>query len=164
MICKKITYVDFEGTERTEEFWFHLSEAEITELEFTTQGGGLMELMQKCIDTTDVATVIEQYKKILCLSYGQKSSDGRRFIKSKEATEAFTQTEAFSQLYMELVTDQEKGAEFFNKVAAKPTKQRVAPNVRQMVTDAKARNTLPTVEANANANFGNNSPGSASVV
>lgn len=111
MIKKTIAYVDYDGNEREEDFYFNLTKAELTELQLGTTGG-LQKMIENIIKTKDIPRIIEIFKKIILASYGEKSADGRRFMKSKEITENFTQTEAYSILYMELSTDAEKAADF----------------------------------------------------
>lgn len=115
MIKKTITYKDYNGDERTETFMFNLTKAEILEMELTTIGG-LEQLVNKIIETQDTKSLVKIFKELLCKSYGEKSPDGRRFIKSDELTKAFTETEAYSVLFMELATDSKAAADFVNGV------------------------------------------------
>lgn len=111
MIKKTIAYTDYDGNEREEDFYFNLTKAELTEMQLGTSGG-LQKMIENIIKTKDIPRIIEIFKKIILASYGEKSNDGRRFMKSQEITENFTQTEAYSILYMELATDAEKAADF----------------------------------------------------
>ena len=104
MLKKVITYTDYNGNERTESFYFNLTKAELTEMELTTEGG-LAEMIQNIIDAQDTPAIIKIFKDLVLKSYGEKSADGRRFIKSDELKEGFAQTEAYSNLFMELATD-----------------------------------------------------------
>ena len=115
MIKKTIAYVDYDGNNREEDFYFNLSKAELTELQLSTSGG-LQKMIENIIKTKDIPRIIEIFKKIIIASYGIKSPDGRRFIKSKEITDEFTQTEAYSILFMELSTDAEAAANFISGV------------------------------------------------
>lgn len=115
MLKKKITYVDYNGEERTEEFYFNLSKAEIMEMEMGTTGG-LAESIKKIISTKDVPSIIKLFKDLVLKAYGEKSADGKRFIKSEELSTEFSQTEAYSILFMELATDADKAAEFVNGI------------------------------------------------
>ena len=129
MLKKTITYTDYNGTERTENHYFNLSKAELTEMELSTTGG-FAELIQNIIDAQDGPAIMKIFKDIILKAYGEKSPDGKRFIKSDELSTAFSQTEAYSELFMELVTDAEKASEFINAIipadiaaeAAKPAK------------------------------------------
>lgn len=115
MYVKSVTYTDYNGVERTEEFRFNLTEAELMEMNLS-EGGGMADRVQRMIDAKDVPELIALFKDLLMKSYGEKSADGRRFVKSKEIADAFSQTPAYSKIYMELVTDDVKAAEFINKV------------------------------------------------
>lgn len=115
MIKKTITYTDYNGVERTENFYFNLSKAEIMEMEMSTDGG-MAESVQKIVDAKDVPAIIRVFKDLVLKAYGVKSDDGRRFIKSKELAEAFEQTEAYSEIFMELATDADAAAKFINGI------------------------------------------------
>lgn len=113
MLTKVIPYVDYDGNERSETCYFNLTKAELAELNLTTEGG-LQTVLQKIIDAKNVPELTKWFKKIILMAYGVKSDDGRRFIKSEELTEAFVQTEAYSELFMELITDSEAASKFVN--------------------------------------------------
>ena len=115
MIKKTVTYTDYNGVERTENFYFNLSKAEVMEMEIGTEGG-MAESIQKIIDAKDAPAIIRVFKDLVLRAYGEKSDDGRRFMKSKEISEAFSQTEAYSQIFMELATDSEAAAKFINGI------------------------------------------------
>ena len=121
MLKKTITYVDYNGTERKEDFYFNLSKAEIMEMEMGTTGG-MVEMINRIVAAQDAPAIIDVFKKMILKAYGEKSADGKRFIKSKEISEAFSQTEAYSQLFMELATDADAAAKFVNGIvpAAEP--------------------------------------------
>ena len=118
MLKKTISYVDFDGNERTEDFYFHMSKAELVELNVSATGG-LQKTLEKIVAEQNGKRIMEQFKDILFKAYGEKSLDGKRFMKSKELSEAFSQTEAYSVLFMELVTDAEKAAAFVNGIMPK---------------------------------------------
>ena len=111
MLKKTITYVDYNGNERTEteDYYFNLSKAEIMEMEMSTTGG-LAEMIQKIVAAQDAPAIIKVFKDLILKAYGEKSADGKRFIKSDEIRDAFSQTEAYSQLFMELATDADAAA------------------------------------------------------
>lgn len=115
MLKKTITYTDYNGSERTEDFYFNLTKAEIMEMELTT-AGGLSEMIEKIVAAKDAPTIIKVFKDLVLKAYGEKSPDGRHFMKSPEIREAFSQTEAYSQLFMELATDDEAAAKFVNGI------------------------------------------------
>lgn len=115
MLKKTITYTDFNGVERTEDYYFHLSKAEIMEMELGTTGG-FTEMVQKIIQAKDVPAIVKVFKELVLKAYGKKSDDGRRFIKSEELSREFSQTEAYSQLFMLLATNSEEGSKFINGI------------------------------------------------
>lgn len=115
MLTKTITYTDYNGTERTEKFYFNLSKAELMEMELTT-AGGYGEMLQNIVNAQEGPTLIKIFKELVLKAYGQKSADGKRFIKSEELSTAFSQTEAYSILFMELATDAKAAAEFVNGI------------------------------------------------
>lgn len=115
MLRKTITYTDFNGNERTEDFYFNLTKAELTEMEMVTDGG-LTNKLQRIVDTNDTKSMIDTFKDIICRSYGVKSEDGKRFVKNDELRNEFVQSEAYSELFMELVTDPEASAAFINGI------------------------------------------------
>lgn len=118
MLKKTIIYVDYNGDERTEDFYFNLSKAEIMEMELSTTGG-LAETIQKIVNAKDVPAIVKIFKDLILKAYGEKSVDGKRFMKSQEISEAFSQTEAYSQLFMELATSAEAAAAFVNGIVPK---------------------------------------------
>ena len=115
MLKKTITYTDYNGTERKEDFYFNLSKAEVMEMEMSTSGG-LAQMINKIIETQDSPAIIKIFKDLILKAYGEKSPDGKRFIKSAELSEAFAQTEAYSNLFMELATDADAAAKFVNGI------------------------------------------------
>ena len=115
MLKKTITFTDYNGNSRTEDFYFNLTKAEITEMEMGTTGG-MAEMIKRIVAAQDAPAIIKIFKKLILKAYGVKSPDGRRFIKSKELSEEFSQTEAYSELFMELAQDAEKAAEFVNGI------------------------------------------------
>ena len=115
MLKKKITFTDYNDVERTEEFYFNLSKAELMEMELSITGG-LAEKITKIIAAKDTPAIVTIFKELILKSFGEKSSDGKRFVKNEEIKEAFTQTEAYSNLFMELATDSIAAANFVNGI------------------------------------------------
>lgn len=115
MITKTIKYTDYNGVEREEKFMFNLSKAELMELEMGTTGG-LAEMIQKIVEAQDAPSIIKVFKDLILKAYGEKSADGKRFIKVNDAgvplSIGFSQTEAYSQLFMELSMDADAAANF----------------------------------------------------
>lgn len=115
MLKKSMTYMDYNGTERKEDFFFNLTKAEVTEMELSVDGG-LVQFIEKIVDTQDGPKLIKMFKDLILKSYGEKSPDGRRFIKTAEVRDAFAQTEAYSDLFMELATSAEQATIFVNGI------------------------------------------------
>lgn len=115
MLKKTITYTDYNGTERTEDHYFNLTKAELMEMEMSTSGG-MAEMIQRIVSAQDAPAIIKIFKELILKAYGQKSPDGKRFIKNDELREEFSQTEAYSQLFMELATDADAAAKFINGI------------------------------------------------
>lgn len=115
MYAKKIKYVDFNGEEREETFYFNLMKSEIMEMQLEVKGG-LTAIIEKIIETKEVPELVKLFKDLILRSYGEKSADGKRFIKSKELAEAFSQTEAYSNLFMELATNADAASAFINGI------------------------------------------------
>ena len=122
MIKKTITYADYKGNDRTEDFYFNLTKAEAMEMELSAKGG-LSKKIEEIIAAEDAPTIIKVFKDMISKAYGVKSDDGKRFIKNDKVLEEFTQTEAYSQLFMELATNTQSAIEFFNQVLPVVEKQ-----------------------------------------
>lgn len=115
MVKKTITYIDFNGVKQTEDFYFNLTKAEITEMDLCYDGG-MNAIVEKINRTTDGPAIVEIFKDLIRKAYGEKSLDGKRFMKNKEITDSFTATEAYSELFMEFLTDADSAANFINGI------------------------------------------------
>lgn len=115
MLKKKIEYTDYNGNDRVEYFYFNLTKAELMEMELGVSGG-YTEMLNNIIEAQDMPTLIKIWKDFILKAYGEKTPDGKRFIKSKELSDAFSQTEAYSNLFMELALNTESAIEFANGV------------------------------------------------
>lgn len=115
MLKKPITYTDYDGNVRTEEHYFNLSRAELATMQLST-AGGYGEMLQRMVDAQDTPSLIKAITDIIIKAYGVKSPDGKRFIKSPELSKEFTETEAYSELFMELFGDPKKAADFFKAI------------------------------------------------
>lgn len=124
MIKETITYVDYNGIERKEDFYFNLTKAEIMEMEMSTQGG-LAEMIQRIVAAQDLPAIIKVFKDLIIKAYGVKSPDGKRFIKNDDIVNEFVQTEAFSQMFMKLATDADAAANFVNGIIPADMAQQV---------------------------------------
>ena len=121
MIKKTVTYTDFNGNERTEDFYFNLTQVELAELDLGVSGvsGGLLGLLKKIVREKDQRMIVEYFKKIVLMAYGEKSVDGRRFVKSDEIRNGFAPTEAYSKIFMELAKNADEAAKFVNGIMPK---------------------------------------------
>lgn len=115
MLKKTITYTDYNNVERTEDFYFNLTKAEIMEMELSTSGG-LAEMIQRIVAAQDAPAIMKIFQDLILKAYGVKSPDGKRFEKSEELKNQFKQTEAYSILFMELATDADAAAKFVNGI------------------------------------------------
>lgn len=118
MLKKSITFTDFNDQTVTEDHYFHLSKADLVELEVSHQGG-LQTWITHIVEAEDAKALIAEFKKLILASYGMKSNDGRRFLKTQELREGFESSPAYEELFIELVTNSEKAAEFVNGIVPK---------------------------------------------
>lgn len=129
MIKKTITYTDYNGVERTENFYFNLSKAEVMEMEMSADGG-MAASVQKIVDARDAPAIIRVFKDLVLKAYGVKSDDGRRFMKTKpdgsRYADDFKETEAYSQIFMELATDTDAASKFINGIIPADLAQQAA--------------------------------------
>lgn len=138
MLARKISYTDYNGNPREEVFYFNLSKAEIMEMELGVSGG-MTQMLNMMIDQEDTPGLARFYKNMILKAYGEKSLDGKRFVKNQEIRDAFEQTDAYSELYMELVTSPEKASEFVKGI--------MPEQVGQAIEDHNKRElSLTTVE------------------
>lgn len=141
MLKKTQTYVDFDGQQRTEDFYFNLTEAELTEMEYS-MNGGLSQLLEKIIRENDQKQIIEYFKEIVIRAYGVKSLDGRQFTKNDKLREEFASTIAYSDIFMELAHDANKAAEFVNGIMPK-TKAKAGQNITALPGQAPIGGVTP---------------------
>ena len=129
MLKKTITYSDFNGNKRTEDFYFNLSEAELAQLQLS-ENGGYTEWVQDIANAGDNKTLAQIFKDIIMLAYGEKSTDGKYFFKQdpdgRSLANRFAQTEAFSVLYMELITNTDAASAFMNGIIPEELKKKAA--------------------------------------
>lgn len=134
MLKKTITYADLDGNDVTEDFYFNLNKAEIAELEFSQGNAGLASYLQKIVNAEDGKEILTTFKHIITLAVGRRGEDGRRFVKSQEIIDDFTQTEAYSQLFMEMVSDANAAAAFINGI--------VHSDIAEMIRKGETTNTI----------------------
>lgn len=127
MLKKTMTYTDFNGEEITEDFYFHLSEAEISEMELDSEGG-ISQKLQKIINSKDITKIKEYFQWIILKSYGEKTDDGKHFIKNEKVSEMFSYTQAYSDLWMELITDANAAVKFVEGIMPKSVVDKAKQN------------------------------------
>ena len=118
MLKKTIKYVDFDGVNREEDYYFNLTKAEVVQMQLG-HSGGVTKLLERIIAEKDNVQLIERFKDIIHRSYGIKSDDGKRFMKNEKILEDFKATEAYSELFIELATNAEAATHFINNVLPK---------------------------------------------
>ena len=131
MYKKTITYTDYNGVERTEDFYFHLSKAELAEMELS-KVGGFNEYIQRIIQADDREEIVKNFKDIILKSYGVKDETGKRFVKSEELATEFSQTEAYSELFMELLLNTDSAIAFINNVVPKEVKEKAELEAKRL--------------------------------
>lgn len=132
MLKKTIKYMDYDEVEREEDFYFNLTQAELTTMQMS-EVGGLEKKLETIVKTKDAPRIMEMFRDIIRRSYGVKSADGRRFIKNDELADEFEQTEAYSILFMELCTDADAAAAFVQGILPK----NLAEEVKKAAPKAK---------------------------
>lgn len=120
-----ITYTDLNGVERTEEYLFNLTKAELIEMELS-KSGGFADLLDRIIKAKDTPDIIREVKRLLLTSYGKKSEDGRHFLKSPEIRQEFECSEPYSIMFMKLISDDEAAAKFVNAIMPKDVAEAAA--------------------------------------
>lgn len=125
MLKRTVTYTDYNGIERTETFYFHYTEAEILDMEMSVEGG-LAERIQRIIDAKDQTSLMKEIKKFVLDAYGVKSDDGRRFMKNDEIRTAFVENPAYSEIWLELLSDENIASAFVNQVVPENMKDKLA--------------------------------------
>lgn len=115
MLKKTIEYTDYNGVQRKEDFYFNFSEAELAEMQLKIPGG-MAEMINRIVNAREDTEIIRLFKELILQSYGEKSPDGKRFMKSAEISKAFSETEAYSKLFMELASDSDAAANFVKAI------------------------------------------------
>lgn len=131
MLVKKINYVDFNGVEREEDYMFNLNKAELIKWLTTTGGYTIDVVLQKMIETQNARDMVNEFETLIMMAYGEKSLDGKLFIKSQEVKDRFRYSPAYEALFMELIGDADKAADFFNKVCPSDLAEEVSKIMRE---------------------------------
>ena len=127
MYKETIKYTDYENNDREEDFYFNLNKAELTEMQMSTEGG-LEKRIQKIVSSQNGKEIMALFKEIILKAYGVKSDDGKRFIKNQEVRDEFEQSEAYSELFMKLVTDADAAQKFINGIIPKDIANQIKEN------------------------------------
>lgn len=130
MLKKTITYTDYNGVERTEDFYFNLTQSELIKMELGTTGG-LSEMIKNIVAAQDVPTIVKIFEDILFKAFGEKSADGKKFVKSEQISRDFAATEAYDKLFMELVSNPDSAAAFINALIPKESKNSTLPPAKK---------------------------------
>jgi hypothetical protein len=138
MLKKTITFEDLDGNTVTEDFYFHLSKADLVELEVTADGNSMELMVQRIAKANDGRGIIDTFKKIILMSVGERSEDGRRFIKTQEIRDAFEQSEAYSELFLELATNAQAGIDFISGVVPKSLGGKLDGKLPELIANAEA--------------------------
>lgn len=149
MFKKTIEYTDYNGIKKTEDFWFNLNQAELTELALSPSGG-LDTMLREVISSADTATIIKTFKKIILMAYGKRTPDGR-FTKRAEdghkLADDFEESIVFPKLFMEISFDSDKAVEFINGCVPQDLKEQVSQATTEASNQLKdlAPNEMPTI-------------------
>lgn len=143
MLTKKITYEDFDGNQVTEECQFHLTKSELMKMELS-EAGGMYATLEKMVQENNTPKLVEYFDKFIKASYGKRSEDGKRFIKTQEATEDFIQGLAYDELVVELLSNPDEAVAFFQGIIPKELASQIDNNV---IEEAKAKANVAALEA-----------------
>lgn len=136
MLKKTVTYEDWNGVTRTEDFYFNLTRTECAELEYgLVPGKSLSDSFQVFVESKDMGKIIQTMKDLVLKAYGVKSDDGRRFIKNDEVRTAFLESPVFDEIYMELATDSDKAADFLINIMPKQAIENLGPNPKKSLLE-----------------------------
>ena len=141
MLKKTITYTDYDGMERTEDFWFNLSKTELTKLDAELPGG-VLGVLRKIIDKKDRKALVDCIETLILRSYGEKTLDGKRFVKTPEMAEEFMQTPAYDELFMSVLSDTDSQTSFINGVIPQSMAKEIEQTDKKQVENALAEQGL----------------------
>lgn len=145
MLKKTIKYTDFNGEQREEDFYFNLTQAELIDMDLS-EAGGLQEMLRRIVNLRDTSKIITLFKEIILKSVGVKSPDGRKFIKNQEIRDDFAQTQAFSDLYLELISNVDSAIQFVTGIV--PADLAEQAKTRYDEATAKGESPLSIVTSN----------------
>jgi len=149
MLKKSITFKTLDGNTVTQDFWFNLSKAEIATMELSAKGGSMSKLLIDIVRNQDPAGIISTFELFITKAYGIRSDDNVRFIKSEEIAEGFKQTDAYSELFMEMVTNAESAALFIQGIVPPEVNDNLKKNETTLIKDLQ----LPPTREEENASL-----------
>lgn len=141
MLKKTITYTDYDGKARTEDFWFNLSKTELTKLDAELPGG-VLGVLRKIIDKKDRKALVDFIETLILRSYGEKTLDGKRFVKTLDMAEEFMQTPAYDELFMSILSDTDSQTSFINGVIPQSMAKEIEQTDKKQVENALAEQGL----------------------
>lgn len=141
MLKKTITYTDYDGMERTEDFWFNLSKTELTKLDAELPGG-VLGVLRKIIDKKDRKALVDFIETLILRSYGEKTLDGKRFVKTPDMAEEFMQTPAYDELFMSILSDTDSQTSFINGIIPQSMAKEIEATDKKQVENALAEQGL----------------------
>ena len=141
MLKKTITYTDYDGMARTEDFWFNLSKTELTKLDAELPGG-VLGVLRKIIDKKDRKALVDFIETLILRSYGEKTLDGKRFVKTPDMAEEFMQTPAYDELFMSILSDTDSQTSFINGVIPQSMAKEIEQTDKKQVENALAEQGL----------------------
>ena len=141
MLKKTITYTDYDGMERTEDFWFNLSKTELTKLDAELPGA-VLGVLRKIIDKKDRKALVDFIETLILRSYGEKTLDGKRFVKTPDMAEEFMQTPAYDELFMSILSDTDSQTSFINGVIPQSMAKEIEQTDKKQVENALAEQGL----------------------
>lgn len=148
MLKRNVRYIDYNGNDVVDTFYFNLTKSELLELEISEKGG-LGELLKNIIASQDPQALVSMFKKIILLAYGEKSEDGKRFIKNETMREEFAQTAAYDALFLELASDDRSASEFIRGIIPTEMSNAVEMELKQaaiqnsQIKQAAAESVMP---------------------
>jgi hypothetical protein len=145
MLKRNVTYEDFNGNTVTDTFYFNLSKAELVELEYNYENG-FAATIESIVKAEDNKTLITIFKDLILKAYGQKSDDGKRFIKNDELREEFSQTAAYSELFMELAVDDKAASDFIAGIVPKDMGEAIEAETKKQKTTAEIAEEMRSIE------------------
>ena len=132
MIKWPITYKDYNDNEITEDFYFNLNKAELTKMQFDANGA-YSEYIERIKNERNIKLLGEEFKNLILMSYGQKSDDGKVFRKNQQIRDDFENSEAYSELFMTLISDEAQASKFVTGILPKDLQNSVnIPNTLEL--------------------------------